>query len=38
MKLPNRWGGGQLFAFSGIDGETDWAHPLTDSTLDESSF
>jgi len=35
MKLPNRWGGGQLFAFSGIDGETDWAHPLTGSTLDE---
>jgi hypothetical protein len=30
---PNVWGAGQLFAFSGVDGETDWAHPFVASTL-----
>ncbi len=31
---PNIWGPGQLFAFSGLDGETDWFHPFVASTLD----
>jgi hypothetical protein len=36
---PNVWGPGQLFAFSGIDGETDWFHPFVASTLgDEAGF
>ena len=26
--MPNIWGEGKLFAFSGLDGETDWAHTL----------
>lgn len=35
MQLPNIWGdGGALFAFSGMDGETDWRHPLVGSTLE----
>jgi hypothetical protein len=34
MRLPNVWGdGGALFAFSGMDGETDWRNPLVGSTL-----
>lgn len=34
MYLPNIWGeGGALFAFSGMDGETDALHPLIGSTL-----
>ncbi len=32
---PNVWGPGQLFAFSGIDGETDWFHPFVATTLSE---
>lgn len=28
LKLPNRWGGGSLFAFSGMEGETDWLRPF----------
>ena len=32
---PNIWGLGQLFAFSGFDGETDWYHQFVGSTLDE---
>lgn len=32
-QLPNLWGGGQLFAFSGLDGETSWAHPFVGSLL-----
>lgn len=36
---PNVWGPGQLFAFSGVDGETDWFHPFVGSTLgDEVGF
>ncbi|HIE50323.1 MAG TPA: hypothetical protein EYP85_01070 [Armatimonadetes bacterium] len=31
--LPNRWGEGQLFAFSGLDGPTDWSHPTTGTLL-----
>jgi hypothetical protein len=32
--LPNVWGkGGALFAFSGLDGKTDWRRPLVGSTL-----
>jgi len=26
--MPNVWGAGQLLAFSGIDGQTDWAEPF----------
>jgi len=35
MLLPNVWGGGQLFAFSGMDGETGWPALLVAVTLDE---
>lgn len=35
MRLPNIWGGGQLFAFSGLEGETSWQYPLVGSVLDE---
>ena len=35
MKLPNIWGGGQLFAFSGLEGETSWQYPLVGSLLDD---
>ncbi|MCE5199229.1 MAG: trehalase family glycosidase [Armatimonadota bacterium] len=36
MKLPNVWGnGGQLFAFSGMDGETDVRDQLVGSSLDK---
>ncbi|MBU0607688.1 MAG: hypothetical protein KKI08_07355, partial [Armatimonadetes bacterium] len=31
--MPNIWGGGQLFAFSGLEGETSWEHPLVGSLL-----
>lgn len=35
MQLPNVWGdGGALFAYSGMDGETDWHNPLVGSTLE----
>ncbi|MDH7570769.1 MAG: hypothetical protein QHJ73_14405, partial [Armatimonadota bacterium] len=27
-EMPNTWGAGQLFAFSGVDGHTDWARPF----------
>jgi len=33
MELPNVWGGGQLFAYSGVEGETDWYHPFVAKTL-----
>lgn len=33
--LPNYWGGRQLFAFSGYDGATSWAHPFVGSVTDE---
>lgn len=32
-QLPNVWGGGQLFAFSGLEGDTSWEHPLVGSLL-----
>lgn len=32
--VPDVWGtGGALFAFSGMDGDTDWFHPVTASTI-----
>lgn len=34
--LPNVWGGGQLFAFSGLDGETSWQYPCVGSLLPDS--
>lgn len=38
MQLPNVWGeGGQLFAYSGMDGETSWRNPLVGSTLGKGS-
>lgn len=33
MDLPDVWGEGALFAFSGFDGETSWQHPFVGSTL-----
>ena len=33
--MPNIWGRGQLFAFSGIDGKTNWFKPLVLHTADE---
>lgn len=33
MNLPNIWRQGQLFAFSGLEGKTDWYHPFVASTL-----
>ncbi|MDO9541792.1 MAG: hypothetical protein Q7J98_05660 [Kiritimatiellia bacterium] len=33
MNLPNIWKEGLLFAFSGLDGKTDWYHPFVASTL-----
>ena len=33
--LPSIWGGGQLFAFSGLDGQTSWAHPFVGSLSTE---
>jgi hypothetical protein len=33
--LPNVWGGGQLFAFSGLDGDTGWPAALVAVTLDD---
>ncbi|MEN6547775.1 MAG: trehalase family glycosidase [Armatimonadia bacterium] len=35
LRLPNMWGGGQLFAFSGLEGQTSWAAPFVGSLLDE---
>ena len=35
MILPNIWGGGQLVAFSALDGETGWPASLVAVTLDE---
>ncbi len=32
--VPNVYGDGILFAYSGLDGKTSWAHPLVASTLD----
>jgi len=32
--LPNVWGGGQLFAFSGLEGDTGWPAALVAVTLD----
>ena len=32
---PNIWGPGQIFAFSGMDGETDWSHPFVADTLED---
>jgi glycogen debranching enzyme len=32
MKLPNKWGKGIIFAFSGFDGRTDWFRPFVAST------
>jgi len=32
---PSVWGPGQLFAFSGLDGETDWFRPFVATTLAE---
>jgi len=29
--MPDRWGGGKLLAFSGLDGPTSWAHTLVGS-------
>jgi glycogen debranching enzyme len=36
VKLPDIWGGGQLFAFSGLEGPTSWAHPLVGNLLDDA--
>lgn len=37
MQFPNIWGdGGALFAYSGMDGRTDWHNPLVGSTLDNA--
>jgi hypothetical protein len=33
--LPNVWGDGLLFAFSGMDGETSWSHPMVALTQSE---
>ncbi|MCD6166608.1 hypothetical protein J7K19_07885 [bacterium] len=33
MRLPNIWGEGILFAFSGCDGPTDWQHPFVGGLL-----
>ena len=33
MDLPDIWGEGALFAFSGFDGETSWQHPFVGSAL-----
>jgi len=36
VHIPSVWGdGGALFAFSGMDGATDWKNPLVGSTLGE---
>ncbi|UCH35542.1 MAG: hypothetical protein JSV65_04100 [Armatimonadota bacterium] len=35
MILPNVWGGGQLFAFSGMEGETGWPGSLVAVTLED---
>ncbi|MHB8996220.1 MAG: amylo-alpha-1,6-glucosidase [Armatimonadota bacterium] len=35
-QLPNIWGGGQLFAFSGLEGETSWEHPIVGSLLPDA--
>lgn len=37
MRLPDRWGGGQLLAFSGLEGETSWAAPFVGSLLDDGT-
>lgn len=28
QNMPDVWGGGQLFAFSGLDGYTNWTEPF----------
>ncbi len=33
--LPTVWGQGQTFAFSGLDGQTDWYNPFVAQTLGE---
>ena len=33
MSYPNRWGEGALFAYSGMDGETDWYNPFVASLM-----
>jgi len=33
IHLPNALGAGQLFAYSGMEGDTDWYHPFICSTL-----
>ncbi|MGB9642985.1 MAG: amylo-alpha-1,6-glucosidase [Candidatus Ratteibacteria bacterium] len=32
MKYPDVWGKGTIFAFSGIEGKTDWLHPFIATT------
>lgn len=32
MKYPDVWGEGVIFAFSGIEGKTDWSHPFIATT------
>ncbi len=41
MKYPDVWGKGMIFAFSGIEGKTDWFHPFiatTDSDFGQFIF
>lgn len=33
IKLPDAWGEGIIFAYSGIDGETEWRYPFVATTL-----
>ncbi|HOX36760.1 MAG TPA: trehalase family glycosidase [Candidatus Brocadiia bacterium] len=33
IELPDIWSDGQLAAFSGVDGDTDWQHPFVAHTL-----
>ena len=36
-KLPNIWGAGALFAFSGLEGQTSYAHPMTGRLLGDDA-
>ncbi|MCD6359282.1 MAG: hypothetical protein J7M38_00375, partial [Armatimonadetes bacterium] len=31
VEMPDIWGDGKLFCFSGLDGETSWAHTFVGS-------
>ena len=32
---PNVWGEGNLFAFSGFEGKTDWSYPFVGTLLEK---